>query len=222
MHEILVRMRDEAGGLVPPGSFIPAAERYGLMTEVDRWVIEHAFEAMAREPERLPAIAINLSALSLTRAGMREFIVECQQRRAIDPARVCLEVTETAAIANLSHAMEFLSELQARGFRFALDDFGSGLSSFAYLKNLPVDFLKIDGGFVRDMCADPIDRAMVQAINEIGHTMGIRTIAEYVEDAATLSALGAIGVDFAQGYHLARPMPLDAEIIPPAVHAGTA
>lgn len=222
MHEILVRMRDEEGNLVPPGSFIPAAERYGLMSEIDRWVIDNAFRAMSREPERLSAIAINLSGLSLTRTGLREFIAECQQRCAIDAARVCLEVTETAAIANLSHAMEFLSDLQARGFRFALDDFGSGLSSFAYLKNLPVDFLKIDGSFVRDMCADPIDRAMVQAINEIGHTMGIRTIAEYVEDEATLTALREIGVDYAQGCYIASPMPLAAAVTPPADRAGTA
>jgi len=225
MHEILVRMRDEEGNLVLPGSFIPAAERYGLMPDVDRWVIEHAFAAMRDQPAKLPAIAVNLSGLSLTRAGMREFIIECQERCGIDPARICLEVTETAAIANLSHAIAFLADLQARGFRFALDDFGSGLSSFAYLKNLPVDFLKIDGGFVRDMCADPIDRAMVHAINEIGHTMGIRTIAEYVEDGATLAALRDIGVDYAQGHHVASPAPLATElpaINHPARPAGTA
>lgn len=225
MHEILVRMRDEEGNLVPPGSFIPAAERYGLMPDVDRWVIGRAFAAMRDAPSRLPAIALNLSGLSLTRAGMREFIIECQERCGIDPARVCLEVTETAAIANLSHAITFLAGLQAHGFRFALDDFGSGLSSFAYLKNLPVDFLKIDGGFVRDMCADPIDHAMVHAINEIGHTMGIRTIAEYVEDGATLAALRDIGVDYAQGHHIARPALLDP-LLPvisrPAWPAGTA
>lgn len=225
MHEVLVRMRGEDGSLVPPGSFIPAAERYGLMPDVDRWVIEHAFAAMRDQPARLPAIAVNLSGLSLTRTGMREFIIECQERCGIDPARVCLEVTETAAIANLSHAIAFLAGLQARGFRFALDDFGSGLSSFAYLKNLPVDFLKIDGGFVRDMCTDPIDRAMVHAINEIGHTMGIRTIAEYVEDEATLAALRDIGVDYAQVHHLASPVPLDAAqpaVSRPARPAGTA
>jgi len=210
MYEILVRMRDEEGDLVLPGSFISAAERYGLMPDIDRWVIEHAFMAMRDMPSRLPAIAINLSGLSLTRAGMPEFIIECQERYGVDPARVCLEVTETAAIANLSHAIAFLAGLQARGFKFALDDFGSGLSSFGYLKNLPVDFLKIDGGFVRDMCTDPIDRAMVHAINEIGHTMGIRTIAEYVEDGRTLAALRDIGVDYAQGHHLASPAPLDA------------
>ncbi|MDV3237566.1 MAG: EAL domain-containing protein [Gammaproteobacteria bacterium] len=225
MHEILVRMRDEDGNLVPPGSFIPAAERYGLMPDVDRWVIGRAFAAMRETPSRLPAIALNLSGLSLTRAGMREFIIECQERCGIDPGRVCLEVTETAAIANLSHAIAFLAGLQARGFRFALDDFGSGLSSFAYLKNLPVDFLKIDGGFVRDMCTDPIDRAMVHAINEIGHTMGIRTIAEYVEDEATLAALRDIGVDYAQGHHIASPAPLEPAqpaINRPSRPAGTA
>ena len=211
MHEILVRMVDEQGGLVPPGSFISSAERYGLMSDIDRWVIEHSFEILASGTDLLPAISINLSGLSLTQKGMSQFISDCQMRYGIDPGRVCLEVTETAAIANLSHAIAFMHDLKARGFKFALDDFGSGLSSFAYLKNLPVDFLKIDGSFVYDMCADPIDLAMVQAINGIGHTMGIRTVAEYVNDEKTLAALREMGVDYVQGYYIAMPTLLEWE-----------
>jgi diguanylate cyclase (GGDEF)-like protein/PAS domain S-box-containing protein len=209
LHEVLIRMLDEHGNLVPPGSFISSAERYGLMPDIDRWVIDRAFKALASGTDWLKSVSINLSGLSLTRQGMNQYIAECQTRYSVDASRVCFEITETAAIANLTRAIAFIHDLKSRGFKFALDDFGSGLSSFSYLKNLPVDYLKIDGSFVYDMCADPIDLAMVQAINGIGHTMGIRTIAEYVNDDATLAALKNMGVDYAQGYFISQPAMLE-------------
>ena len=213
-YEILVRMQGPDDTLIMPGSFIPAAERYNLMPGIDRWVIRHAFAAIAdgafgpAEQGRGRMIAINLSGASLGDDGLLGFIRATRDEFGISFSEVCFEITETVAISNLSRATELIRELRALGCRFALDDFGSGLSSFAYLKSLPVDYLKIDGGFVKDAATDPIDRAMVEAIRQIGKIMKIQTIAEWVENEATLIILREIGVDFAQGYHIDRPHPV--------------
>jgi diguanylate cyclase (GGDEF)-like protein/PAS domain S-box-containing protein len=212
--EILIRMVDEQGELVPPMAFIPAAEHYYLMPAIDRWVIRTALGVMAQtrqipiRPAAQRYFAINLSGQSLCDDEFLEFVTTQLQQNGVDAEQLCFEITETAAIANLSRAMHFMTTLRAIGCRFALDDFGSGLSSFAYLKQLPVDYLKIDGSFVREMLDDPIDCAMVDSINQLGHVMGIWTIAECVENDAILAKLQELGVDYAQGYGIAMPEPL--------------
>jgi diguanylate cyclase (GGDEF)-like protein/PAS domain S-box-containing protein len=211
-YELLLRMEDEAGNLIMPGTFLPAAERYNLSDKIDRWVIREFFLWIQRHPEHLEQLnlcAINLSGLSLSNKTFLPFVIEELEISGIPPQKICFEITETVAIANLSSAIGFISSLRELGCHFALDDFGSGLSSFAYLKNLPVDFLKIDGLFVKDILNDPMDLALVKSINEIGHVMGKRTIAEFVENAAILEKLTEIGVDYAQGYGIARPRPID-------------
>ena len=206
--EVLIRMKAEDGTLIPPGQFIAAAERYNKMHSIDRWVIYHTFLAIAQG--HFPAtarrlIAINLSGATLGDETALQFIQQSAEKFAIDYREICFEVTETVAISNLTRATAFIKTLKKLGCCFSLDDFGSGLSSFGYLKNLAVDFIKIDGSFVKDMVSDPIDRAMVEAVNQIGHVMQIQTIAEWVEDEATLQLLRKIGIDFAQGYHLGHP-----------------
>jgi len=213
-YEALLRMLDQDGNVVPPMSFIPAAERYNLMRALDRRVVCMAFEECRQRAQAgMPAItiSINLSGDSLSDPLLLDFLNTQFAAYAVDPRNICFEVTETAAIANLEQANMLIREIKGMGCRFSLDDFGSGLSSFGYLKNLPVDYLKIDGAFVRDMASDGIDAAMVEAINNIGHVMGIKTIAEWVENQETLDALHRIGVDYAQGYLFGRPQPL-AEI----------
>ncbi|MCJ1888049.1 EAL domain-containing protein [Pseudomonas sp. LA21] len=210
--ELLLRLNDESGRLVAPINFIPAAERYGLMTEIDRWVVENAFKILAARAlegdyEPIHTCAINLSGATIGDDTFLDFLRDLQPRYGIAPASICFEVTETSAIANLVNATRFIQELKALGYRFSLDDFCAGMSSFVYLKHLPVDYLKIDGSFIKDMLEDPIDRAMVQVINQIGHVMGKRTVAEFVESQEILEVLREIGVDYAQGYGLARPQP---------------
>lgn len=208
--EVLLRLLNRDGSLVLPGAFISAAERYNQMQAIDRWVIRTVFAALS-DPDAIPpsdCVAINVSGQSLGDQHFLEFVEQQIEEVAVPIERICFEITETAAISNLGHAMRFFSALKPRGCRFALDDFGSGLSSFAYLKSLPVDFLKIDGSFIKDMVQDPIDRAMVEAIHRIGHVMGIKTIAESVENAGILTQLSAIGVDYAQGYEVGKPRPL--------------
>lgn len=215
--ELLLRMLDDDGRLIPPGRFLPAAERYGLMPAIDTWVIEHAFRWLADVQhwnDAQPMVAINLSGQSLSTPGFLAQVVDQLDCLDLPYEQICFEITETAAIANFDTAMKFMRILHGMGCQFALDDFGSGMSSFAYLKQLPVDYLKIDGSYVRDLLRDPIDRAMVEAANKVGHAIGIRTIAEYVEDIDTLAALEEIGVDFAQGYGIARPAALEHS--PPA------
>ncbi len=208
-YEVLVRMLDEDGRPIPPGAFIPAAERYNLMPTIDRWVIRKTLE-MLREAQgdlAFPPIecAINLSGQSFMDDKFLEYVVDLFDETGIPCESISFEVTETAAVANLSRATRFISVLRGMGCSFALDDFGAGLSSFGYLKNLPVDYLKIDGGFVRDMVHDRVDRAMVESINQIGHIMGLKTIGEYAEDERVLLALELAGVDYAQGHAIAPP-----------------
>ena len=218
-REILIRLLDDNGDCIPPGAFTPAAERYNLMPSIDRWVIRNLFtqlaesgaaaRQLAEEPGCRSLYAINLSGNSINDSDFLSFVREQFDRSGLSPHNFCFEITETSAIANLSSASAFIRELRQLGCLFALDDFGSGLSSFGYLKNLPVDFLKIDGQFTRDIVHDPIDLAMVRSINEIGHVMNIRTIAEFVENRETLDLLKELGVDFAQGYYIDVPKPLD-------------
>jgi len=209
--EILLRMIDENGNLIPPGAFISAAERYGLMREIDRWVISKVFEFIGKNDPADPikgtnrVFAINLSGDSINDITLLNFILQEKEKYDISLTNVCFEITETAAINNLSKATVFINELKTHGCQFALDDFGSGLSSFAYLKNLPVNYLKIDGSFVKDVSRDKIDRAMVESIQQIGEVMKLRTIAEHVEDEETLRVLEDIGVDYVQGFYLGRP-----------------
>ncbi|SFG72470.1 PAS domain S-box-containing protein/diguanylate cyclase (GGDEF) domain-containing protein [Neptunomonas qingdaonensis] len=210
-YEILLRMIGEDGSMIMPASFFPAAERYKLATDIDTWVVTNVFGWLHANPEhlrRLRTCAINLSALSVSNDTFHGFVVEQLQAYDIPPEKICFEITETVAISNLSSAIIFISALKKIGCQFALDDFGSGLSSYAYLKNLPVDILKIDGMFVKDILEDKMDLATVKSINEIGHVMGHKTIAEFVENKEILEILREIGVDFAQGYGIAIPMPL--------------
>ncbi|OFA03114.1 EAL domain-containing protein [Duganella phyllosphaerae] len=206
--EVLIRIQPAKGDLILPGAFIPAAERYDMMNAIDRWVIRavcrHAGESASAPVE----YSINLSGTSLADESLHDYIVEQFREFNVAPQHICFEITETAVIANLIKAQEFMARLKALGCRFSLDDFGSGLSSFAYLKALPVDFLKIDGVFIRDIATNSINRAMVKAINEVGHVMGLRTVAEYVEDDATLDVVRDLGVDYAQGYAVGPLRPL--------------
>lgn len=207
--EILLRLIDHEGKIIPPMAFIPAAERYGLMPEIDRWVISNAFAHIAQldQPEHA-LFSINLSGGSLNDEKALAYICEQLNISGARPASICFEITETAAIANLLNARAFILTLKEKGCQFALDDFGSGMSSFAYLKHLPVDFLKIDGCFVKDIITDTVDAAMVDAINNIGHVMGLKTIAEFAENQAIVDLLSTMGVDYAQGYGIGHPEPL--------------
>jgi len=208
-YELLLRMRDENGALVGPDQFIPAAERYNLMSTLDRWVIHQALTQLAdRNPEAEEAhftLAINLSGTSLSEDRFLEFVIDELRRQKLPKGAICFEITETAAISNLSRVIHFMQALKKLGCKFSLDDFGSGLSSFTYLKNLPVDYLKIDGQFIRSVASDAVDESMVKAINEVGQAMGIETIAERVESKEVVDKLSELGVRFAQGYYIARP-----------------
>ncbi|MBF2001611.1 MAG: EAL domain-containing protein [Synechococcales cyanobacterium M58_A2018_015] len=213
--EILLRMISEEGELVPPMAFIPAAERYGLMPAIDRWVIRTFFASRQRQVQGMPThqaeqilYTINLSGASINDEQFLPFLKEQLLLHQVSPDTICFEITETAAITNLTRAARLISELKDIGCYFALDDFGSGMSSFAYLKTLPVDYLKIDGNFVKDIVVDPVDSAMVECINRVGHVIGIRTIAEFVENEAILKKLRDLGVDYAQGYGIAEPCSL--------------
>jgi EAL domain-containing protein (putative c-di-GMP-specific phosphodiesterase class I) len=209
-YELLLRLQESPSKILSPRSFIPAAEHYGMMKEVDRWVIQHALSIYAEKfaGSSEVAFSINLSGNSLNDDSLLPWIHQQLKHYGVSPERICFEVTETAAIRNLNQAKQLIKELKSRGCRFALDDFGSGLSSFAYIKYLPVDYLKIDGSFVADLEQDPTANAMISAINEMGHVLGIKTVAEHVETAATLEIMREIGVDFVQGYALGRPKPL--------------
>jgi diguanylate cyclase (GGDEF)-like protein/PAS domain S-box-containing protein len=207
-YELLLRMRDETGELVGPDQFIPAAERYNLMSTLDRWVIQEALSELAdrdADGEARYTIAINLSGTSLSEDRFLEFVIKELEKQQLPTGAICFEITETAAISNLSRVVHFMQTLKKLGCKFSLDDFGSGLSSFTYLKNLPVDYLKIDGQFISNVADDNVDESMVKAISQVGHAMGIETIAERVETKKVLEKLGSLGIEFAQGYYIARP-----------------
>ncbi len=217
-YEVLLRLRDEQGELVPPMAFIPAAERYNLMHLIDRWVIRTLFATCAphyrqswqrSQQENYKCLyAINLSGASINDEHFIEFLHQQILMHQIPPQVLCFEITETVAITNLTKAINLIQHFKRLGCSFALDDFGTGMSSFGYLKNLPVDYLKIDGNFVKDILTDTTDLAMTEAINTVGHVMGIKTIAEFVENEAILNKLRALKVDYAQGYGIAKPLPL--------------
>ncbi len=215
-YECLIRMIDENGKNILPGAFLPAAERYDLSTKIDRWVFESAYTWLATRPRKqknLISCSINLSGHSLNSEGFLDFVVNKLDEGKVLPSNICFEITETVAISNLSNAIRFMEALKNKGCFFALDDFGSGVSSYGYLKNLPVDYLKIDGMFIRDMVDDPIDLEMVRSINEIGHVMGKMTIAEFVENKETLDCLKKLGVDYAQGYHMGKPRAIKVPVL---------
>jgi diguanylate cyclase (GGDEF)-like protein len=211
--EILLRMVDQANNLIMPDRFIPAAERFDLMTAIDRWVVDATFSWMEEHQGSADAglsLSINLSGRSISDPSMLQFLLDKFDAARFDAHRICFEITETAAIGKLGTAVNFISALRARGARFALDDFGSGMCSFNYLKNLPVNYLKIDGSFVRDIVTDPVARSIVQSVNQIAQAMGMETIAEYVENAQIQAMLQGMGVNYGQGYGIAKPVPLDS------------
>jgi diguanylate cyclase (GGDEF)-like protein/PAS domain S-box-containing protein len=211
--EVLIRMLDTDGSLIGPDSFIPAAERYSIMGSIDQWVVKNTLEMLSRDvdyiQQRISACSINLSGQSLSDDRFMGNLVALIDDMDIPPELLCFEITETAVISNLSNATKLIDTLRDMGCRFALDDFGVGLSSFGYLKNLAVDYLKLDGCFIKNMTRDTIDYAMVHSINHVGQTLKIKTIAEFVENEETLEALREIGVDYAQGYGIAKPVPLE-------------
>jgi EAL domain-containing protein (putative c-di-GMP-specific phosphodiesterase class I) len=211
--EILLRLVNEDGSIARPGDFIPAAERYNLMPLIDRWVIKHSMAAYKTLRDRGSQIAsnlisINLSGPSLLDESLVDFILFELRNNALESSSFCFEITETAAIQNYAAATRFMKTLKDEGFTFALDDFGSGFSSFSYLKNLPVDYLKIDGSFVQTIDESLVSYTMVESINSIGHVMGMKTIGEFVKNPEIMRKLTELGVDYGQGYHIAEPMPL--------------
>jgi diguanylate cyclase (GGDEF)-like protein/PAS domain S-box-containing protein len=206
--ELMLRLRDESGTIVTPAEFIPAAERYNIMPSIDRWVVRQALDRVVHRIEsgvKPFTVAVNLSGTSLNDERFLEFLIAELSAGQLAAGAMCFEITETAAIENLSNVVYFMRELKNRGCHFALDDFGSGLSSFMYLKTLPVDYLKIDGQFVENVTRDPVDRSMVAAISQVGNAMGIQTIAERVESPEVLAELGRLGIGFAQGFYIAKP-----------------
>ena len=215
--EILLRMRSKDSAFISPGSFLPAAERYHLMPELDRWVLKTALNyiaSIASDATEQFSFSINLSAQSLSDDKFLNYVIDTLGKTRVPTRYICFEITETTAIANFSRAIHFISTLRSMGCRFSLDDFGSGLSSFSYLKNLPVDYIKIDGSFIKDIIHNPIDEAMVEAINQIGHLMGIKSIAEFVNNEAIYNRLKKIGVDFAQGNYVSQPVLFDEYLAP--------
>ena len=210
--EILVRLRDKNDYIISPGQFIPAAERYSLMSSIDELVIKGVFLFLAENQNRQDEIelcSINLSATSLGREDFHHFVIEKFSESKFPAHKICFEITESAAISNLDSAIEFIESLSSLGCQIALDDFGTGMSSFGYLKRLPVNYLKIDGSFVKEIHTDLTSRSMVRAIADVGKEMGMRTIAEFVENKEILKVLTDLGVDYAQGYHIDKPQPLD-------------
>lgn len=206
--EILLRLLDEEGELISPVAFLTSAERFGLMPAIDRWVVAHTLDYLSRHPlilDQLDMVTINVSAKALSDEHFYQYVVERLEESGLDPAKICLEITETAAIGNLQTTLSFMRRLKERGVRFALDDFGTGMASFSYLKMLPVDYIKIDGSFVETIEHSQVDFEMVRSINEIGHIMGMKTIAEFVNTPGVRDMLAEIGVDYVQGYYIGQP-----------------
>ena len=215
-YEILLRMLDDEGGYVSPGLFMPVAERYHMMPAIDRWVVGKSLDMLSRwwraNDSHSGVFAINLSGQTLTDQRTLDFIHGALRASGVDPRRICFEITETAAISNMAGAEYFIAQLKDLGCRFALDDFGAGVTSFTSLRALDVDYLKIDGSFVKDMIVDSVSYAMVSAINSVGQTMNLDTIAEFVESEDIAEHLRDIGVDFLQGYDIGRPRPLSVQL----------
>ena len=206
--EVLISMKDESGKTLPPGGFLPAAERYGLITAIDRWVVQTTFDWLERNVVKQPDIdfiSINLSGKSFSDDAFLEFIQKELEKRSFSADKICFEITETAAMQQMNKALNFVQEIKKIGCRFALDDFGSGMASFGYLKRFPVDYIKIDGSFVQDIVNDPLSQAVVKSIYNVAQVMQVSTIAEHAEDQETLNVLKAIGIDYVQGYVIARP-----------------
>jgi len=205
-------MLDENNKIIPPGLFIPAAEQYKIMLQLDQWVFDKTLEQLSEwqtnnENKNL-ILSINISGQTISDDRFSDYVAKKIVNTEILPEQLCFEITDTAAVANMTHALKFIDRMRELGCSFALDDFGSGMSSFNYLKNLPVDYLKIDGCFVKGILNQAIDHAMVESINNIGHVMGLKTIAEFVEDDALKKELICIGVDYLQGYGIHKPEPL--------------
>ncbi len=215
-YEILVRLREENGDMVAPGRFIPAAERYNLMPLIDRWVLAETLSVLSDVKESHLtddiSVSVNISGQSLTDEGFLKYVVSTILDSEIEPERICLEITETSAVSDLASALKFIETLKNIGCRFALDDFGSGMSSFGYLKNLPVDYLKLDGIFIQNIVDDTVDRIMVNSIHHIAQAMGLKTIAEFVENDAIVDVVSEIGIDYAQGYGIDKPSPFMEKI----------
>lgn len=207
-YEILLRMRDQEGNIVPPSTFLPAAERYNLTAQIDRWVVENYFRWLGDNPQHnaeLSRVSINLSGHSLADKELKLFVLNAFEKYKVPYKKVCFEITESMAILKMDETLEFINTFHKLGCLFALDDFGSGFSSYSYLKNLPVDQVKIDGSFVKDILVDPVDMAMVNSIKDVAKAMGMETVAEFVESTEIMVELGKMGVDFAQGYGVAKP-----------------
>jgi len=213
-YEVLIRLYDENNQPIVPDEFIPAAEYYSMMPRLDRWVVRTLLKALQDITQKVPrpVFAVNLSGQSLDEPDFLQFVLEEIKTAGISPAMICFEITERVAIHNLDLAQQFIDTLKGLGCSFSLDDFGTGVSSFAYLKSLPVDYLKIDGSFIKDIATDDVARAMVRSVNQVGHMMGVQVIAEYVENERVIQMLREIGVDFGQGYGISRPIPLENAI----------
>jgi EAL domain-containing protein (putative c-di-GMP-specific phosphodiesterase class I) len=210
--EVLLRLREADGTIVAPGAFLPAAERFHMVSRIDRWVVRRVCEWLARlHAQQVPVttVAVNLSGQSIGDRAFHAFVRETLARSRFDMRQLCFEITETTAITHLADATAFIHEMRAAGVRVALDDFGAGASSFGYLKALPVDFVKIDGKFVRDMLDDPLDAAAVRCFSDVARILGVPTVAEFVEREDTRAELQRIGVQYCQGYLAHRPEPLD-------------
>jgi diguanylate cyclase (GGDEF)-like protein len=210
-YEILLRLKDAGGKLISPADFLPSAERYNLTAKIDKWVIENFFQWLALHPEHIQHLDqanINLSGHSLADKELKLFVLNAFEKHKIPYKKICFEITESMAILKMEETLEFIHTFQNLGCKFALDDFGSGFSSYNHLKNLPVQQLKIDGSFVKDILIDPIDLAMVKSIKDVAKAMGMETIAEFVESTDIMVELGKMGVDYAQGYGIAKPAPL--------------
>jgi EAL domain-containing protein (putative c-di-GMP-specific phosphodiesterase class I) len=210
--EILVRLIDDDGSVISPGSFLPAAEKYNLVSSIDRWVIENTMTWLAETNNtgtRPVTVAVNLSGQTINSPDMLKFIIDKIEETGVSAEHIIFEIAETVAISNITAATGFMLTLRGCGCRFSLDDFGSGISSFTYLKKLPVDFLKIDGVFIRDILSDPIDHAMVKSINKLGHLLGKETIAKFVETDELANELQLMGINHVQGHACAKPRPLN-------------
>ena len=205
-------MQDKDGNIIPPGAFLPSAERYNLAHKIDSWVVENTLNTLKQHKAKLSGqwlISLNLSAQTISSSSSNKEILSILDEHQDFKQHICFEITETVAMANYATATKFMNELRYRGFLLSLDDFGSGFSSFGYLKKMPVDFVKIDGMFFRNLADDKIDQAMVSSMNNIAHAIGKRTIAEFVEDETSLKVLKELNVDFAQGYYFHKPEPLE-------------